>query len=114
MKILTVCAGGLVRSVALADVLKIHFEPTDVIPVGINFNGKGTKYMLYEWAEKIVVMTEPFVEQIPTEYREKVLVCEVGADTYGQSKHPELLEKVWKWARENQDALGIKEHDRII
>lgn len=114
MKILTVCRAGLVRSVSLADVLKLHFEPTDVIPIGIDFNDSETKVLLYEWADKIVVMEEHYLDKIPLEFREKTLVCEVGPDTYGHSKNPELIDKVFTWTRENQEKMGIKEHNERL
>ncbi len=114
MKILTLCRAGLVRSVALADVLKLHFEPTDVLPAGVDFNTKETLEMLYKWAEIIVIMEEHFMEKIPEEFRDKVLVCEVGADTYGSSKNPDLINKVWMWAELNQDLLGVKEHKKVL
>lgn len=114
MKILTVCRAGLVRSVALADVLKLHFEPTDVLPMGKDFNSEDTKYMLYNWADKIVVMEEHYKNSIPESYWHKTLVCEVGPDGYGSSKNPILIDLVFSWAREHQDILGVKEHHNII
>jgi predicted protein tyrosine phosphatase len=120
IKILTVCRAGLVRSVSLADVLKLHFEPVDVIPVGCGsyeggkFNSDEILDYLYNWADHIIVMEEHYKNKIPGKYLGKVLVCEVGADTYGSSKNPELLRKVWGWARINSEILGIREHLRRV
>lgn len=114
MKILTVCRAGLVRSVSLMDVLKLHFEPTDVLAAGIDFNSTGTLTDLFKWADKIIVMEDRYRLRIPEEYEQKILVCEVGPDTYGTPKHPTLIEKVWNWARDNQSVIGIKEHKNVL
>ena len=114
MKILTVCRAGLVRSVSLADVLKLHFKPTDVLPVGKDFNSEETKQMLFEWADKIIVMETHYKDSIPQEYWDKLLVCDVGADRYGSSKHPELIDQVFRWVRENKQLLGVEEHSLTL
>ena len=111
--IVTVCSAGLCRSVSLADVLKLHFEPCDVLPVGVDRNF-GAKDMLFEWADKIVVMYHKFEKRIPEKYAHKVLLCDVGPDTYGTPKNPELIGKVWRWARENKEKLGIVEHSKKL
>lgn len=114
-KILTVCAQGLCRSVGLADVLKLHFEPVDVIPVGYRGNTKETLIMLGEWADFVIVMEEKYKRKLPPEMdQSKMLVCEVGPDVYGNSHHRVLIDKVWQWARKNQHILGITEHNRRI
>lgn len=114
MKILTVCRAGLVRSVALADVLKLHFEETDVLPCGIHFNSYDTLQMLFHWADRIIVMEDRYKLGIGEQWLYKTHVCEVGPDTYGTPKKPELIDKVWNWARENQSVLGIQEHDKVL
>lgn len=116
MRILTVCRAGLVRSVALADVLKLHFKPVDVIPVGIGkhqlgrFNSKNILNYLYLWAEKIIVMEARYKDKIPAGEHYKVMICDVGPDIYGSSKHPLLIDTVWQWARKNAKELRIEEH----
>lgn len=115
VNILTVCRAGLIRSSALANVLKLHFSPVDVLPCGIGtydtgrFNSEETLDMLFKWADKIVVMEEHYQWKIPDEFRKKVMVCEVGPDVYGSNTHPKLIDMVWRWTKENQDTLGIKE-----
>ena len=122
-KILTVCAQGLVRSVALADVLKLHFEPVDVIPVGHkkNANSAETLRMLCDWSDWIIVMQPHYqqrlekrlgLEHLQNYYR--ILCCDVGKDTYGHSHNPVLIDKVWRWARGSQQILGIKEHRKRL
>jgi len=116
MRILTVCRAGLVRSVSLADVLKLHFKPVDVIPVGIGehklgrFNSKEVLDYLFIWADKIIVMETRYKDKIPVSEHYKVMICDVGPDTYGYSKHPALLDEVWQWARMFASDLGIEEH----
>jgi len=114
MKILTVCRAGLVRSVALADVLKLHFEPTDVIPVGIDFNEPETISMLCEWADIIVVMQAHYKLRFDQKWQSKICVCDVGPDIYGSSKHKDLIEKVFVWARATQHILKISEHNKVL
>ena len=114
VKIITMCRQGLVRSVALADVLKLHFEPVDVIPIGHFGNTDETKKMLFHWADYIVVMEHHYLKHVPDIHLDKTFVCEVGPDNYGSSKHPQLIGTVWRWARDNQDALGIKEHNKRV
>lgn len=112
--IVTVCRQGLVRSVGLADVLKLHFEPVDVIPVGIASN-TGSLPILFAWADHIIVMEEKYKERIPEEFKNKVKVCEVGPDTYGHGpRRAILIDMVWRWARENQELLGITEHNKVL
>ena len=124
-KILTVCSQGLMRSVALADVLKLHFEPVDVIPIGSakNANSAETLQMLCDWADHIVLM-EPHYQQrleqrmevanLQDEYR--IHVCNVGPDTYGgqHNRRRALIDLVWNWTRQNQEALGITEHNKRL
>lgn len=115
VKILTVCRAGLIRSSALANVLKLHFSPVDVLPCGIGtydtgrFNTEETLEMLFTWADKIIVMEEHYQWKIPEQWRKKVMVCEVGPDTYKSNTNPQLIDKVYRWTRENAEKLQIKE-----
>ena len=125
VKILTVCSQGLVRSVGLADVLKLHFEPVDVIPVGYseNANSAETLRMLCDWADHVIFMQPPMRKRVESrlgieDLRENCAVhcCDVGRDTYGgdHGRRRELIDKVWQWTRENQDKLGISEHKKRL
>jgi predicted protein tyrosine phosphatase len=117
VKILTVCSQGLCRSVGLADVLKLHFEPVDVIPAGVRGNTQETLAMLGNWADWIIVMQAKYINKIPMNIDrrgDKLLVCDVGPDRYGNSHHRELIDQVWQWARRNQAKIGITEHNRRI
>jgi predicted protein tyrosine phosphatase len=110
LKVLTVCSGGLVRSVGLADVLKIHFN-CDVIPVGIDLNTPETVKMLLNWADIVVCMHEPFVKRIEhLGCMVPVLLCEVGPDNYHSAQHPSLIDQVWRWTRANLSPKYVKEN----
>jgi len=113
-RIVTMCRQGLVRSVALADVLKLHFEPVDVVPVGYFGNSQQLKDMLFEWADHIIVMEQKYTKHVHPRWASKVLVCEVGPDTYGHSHNPKLISMVWDWCRLHQHPLGIKEHKKKL
>ncbi len=116
-RIVTVCSAGLVRSAALADVLKMHFEPCDVIPVGVDRNDRepgGSLELLFNWADHIIVMNEPLRRKIPDNYQHKIIICEVGKDVFGNPRHRTLIDTVWNWTRQNLDKLGITEHDRKL
>lgn len=112
VKILTVCLVGISRSVGLTDVLKLHFKPVDVIPVGVahNANTQETLTMLAEWADHIVIMHQPLVHKFPKGFEDKIKVCDVGPDVYGGSNRAVLIDKVWRWARKHCDELGIEEY----
>jgi predicted protein tyrosine phosphatase len=121
IKILTVCKQGLVRSVGLADVLKMHFTPVDVIPIGYRSNSTETKIQLMtQWADHIIAMEQVFYEFLCNDLQatglgQAVLVpqihlCDVGVDRYHNSRHRELIDQVWDWVRKNQTKLEIEEH----
>lgn len=89
MKILTMCQGGNVRSVALAARLKgLHGH--DAVACSWEFNTPETIKMLCQWAEMIVVMEAVFVKYIPVEFGKKIHYCDVGPDRWGSAFHPEL------------------------
>ena len=111
VKILTVCSAGLIRSVSMTDVLKVRCVDVDVIPVGIDANSKATLNMMYEWADHIILMMEEWRPRVPSAYRHKVKVCDVGPDVYGNSRHPELIKQDWDWVKAHASELGITQHN---
>ncbi len=116
MKIVTMCRQGLVRSVALADVLKMHFRPVDVIPIGHFANSAATIAMLSGWADRIVVMETHYKKHVPLEFHDKVLICDVGPDKDNPqgSKTPKLITQCWQWVRAFSSELGIEEHQERL
>lgn len=95
MKILTMCAGGQVRSVGLKYRLTYH-HGHEALACGQDSNSPETIEMLCEWADYIVVMTKEYEKFIPEKYHlkengERKLYCyDVGVDRYGYAFHPEL------------------------
>jgi predicted protein tyrosine phosphatase len=112
VKIVTACSVGLIRSVGLAEVLRLHYEPVDVIPLGVRSNSKETMSMLGQWCDWFVVMQDRYRKKVPPGFEEKLLVCEVGPDRYGdyglKSHRPELIVKAMTWCHQNKEKLGIK------
>lgn len=91
MKIVCVCAAGNVRSVGLARVLKGDVGGRhDAVAIGHQTAGEELKSLLFNWADRIVVMTEGIRSHVPAEHAHKLLVCEVGPDVYGDPRNPEL------------------------
>lgn len=98
-KFLTVCNGGVVRSVTLAAMLKYWFDE-DAVAASIDKNHGETMNMLAEWADVIVVvdawMVEWFKENVPMRSEGKVKLVPIGVDRWGMSNHPELIEELMK------------------
>ena len=81
-RVLVVCQKGNSRSVGMANLLKQC--GADALAAGSQTSSYSTLCMLYEWAEVIIVMSQRFAELVPEDRRWKVLVCEVGTDTYAR------------------------------
>jgi len=95
-KILTMCAGGNVRSVGLKWLLRYKYGH-DALACGQDANPPETRDMLCEWADYVVVMTENYFKEINPKYHYKTLICEVGEDRYGYASHPELFQIADDW-----------------
>lgn len=93
-KILAVCKHGNNRSVHLGVLLKDYYGYPDTLVAGVEKNSHETLIMLFEWADKIVVLEEWMKERIPGEYWDKTLVFDVGADIWGLTMTEELVEKL--------------------
>ena len=93
MKILCICQGGNVRSVACGYVLKYMYG-VDAVAASWEKNSPETLDMLCRWADAIFVMQPEFVEKVYEPYRTKVHVIDVGPDVWFNSLHPELIDKV--------------------
>jgi hypothetical protein len=109
MKILAVCQGGHIRSVAAKFLLHYGQMGTpygqgpmhDVLCCGWQSNSQETRNMLCEWANKIIVMDERFKQFIPSKYNNKLLVFHVGDDVFGAAFHPQLMNMVWEKYQNN-------------
>ena len=91
MKILCVCSRGNSRSVALAWILKDHLH-LDALAMGIDTNSEETKNVLYDWADRIILVDKIFEERIPKEYKTKLKIFDVGGDRFFRGFEPELLQ----------------------
>lgn len=89
-KILTMCAGGNVRSVALKYLLKYKYGH-EALACGQDANSAETIDLLCNWADYVIVMTEEYEKFVPEKYKGKLLCYDVGVDRFGYAFHPELL-----------------------
>lgn len=93
LKILCICAGGVVRSVTMAALLKVYWKQ-DALAAGFMNTDETLKHLM-EWADHIYVMQEYMYTQVPEEYRHKTRVMDVGEDRWGMSNHPELIKLLY-------------------
>lgn len=93
MKILTVCQGGNIRSVALACRLK-SLHGHDALACSRESNSPETIKMLCTWADMVVVMEPEYADCIPMEFRGKLHICDVGPDRWGAAFRPELQDLI--------------------
>ena len=104
-KVLTLCQQGAVRSVTLAWVLRVKYK-LDTIPQSYQRCSKETLEMLYEWADKIMVVEEDMKDEVPEPYyTDKTVVVDIGPDIWKQSLHPDLVDKIVKLLDSNKKLL---------
>jgi hypothetical protein len=89
MKLVTVCEEGLNRSVAARWLLQ--YVGHEVIPVGLNRHSDETLQMLYDWADRVVVLDKRLSARVP---RDKLVLWDVGPDRYPRGFHPELVRRL--------------------
>lgn len=89
MKILCICHGGNVRSVALKFLLHQKYKH-DALACGEAFNTRETIALLCHWADYIVVVQPGIAECVPVECRAKTFCYDIGEDRFGYAFHPEL------------------------
>ena len=90
MKILCLCERGNSRSVALAWLLKDGMG-FDALAIGMRAASEETKNMLYQWADKIILVDKDFEDEIPDEHKNKLRVWDVGKDRFFGGFSRELL-----------------------
>src|ERR1035441_1719423 len=92
MKILCICDQGNNRSVTFAQLLK--YWGNDTLSAGLSTTSERTLNMLIRWADKIV-LTEDSQRghDLFSAFRSKIVVCDVGPDTYPRPFNKELLFK---------------------
>lgn len=88
MKFLCVCEGGNVRSVGMAYTLKYNFNQ-EAVPVSYSKCSQESLNYFAHWADKIVVMQPQFADKFG-QWKEKLIVADVGADRWLNPLHREL------------------------
>ena len=103
MKVLTICIGGMVRSSGISDVLRNDMGIDSVAISAIN-NKPETVDMLCQWADIIVPVEPRYENEVDKEHLDKWTSCNMwkdeysakrrvmnlGADIWGNARHPEL------------------------
>ena len=95
-KILTMCAGGNVRSVGLKYLLKYKYGH-EALACGQDANSAETIDLLCNWADYIIVVDNEYIKFIPEKHRindkgeQKMFCYNIGVDRFGYAFHPELL-----------------------
>ncbi len=90
-RVLCICHGGQVRSVAVRHILFHQFGFKKVIAAGWGMNDEDTIQSLCEWADAVVVVGRPSEWRLNTP-PQKTIHIEVGKDVWGRHNHPALLE----------------------
>lgn len=98
-RFLCVCEGGVVRSAALATVLRWDFGQESVA-LSAAKNGHEIFDMLSAWADYIILMQPAFETSIPKKYASKIRVFDVGPDVWGNPMHKDLRKIVGEKAQE--------------
>lgn len=95
-KVLCMCQGGNVRSVALKYLLHYGGMKLDALACGWESNTDNTRDMLFAWADYIIVMQPQFASRVPAAFHyqpggpRKLFCYDVGQDRFGNPFHPEL------------------------
>ena len=109
-KILCVCAGAVVRSVAQANVLKYSFGQ-DALAASWERNSRKTLDLLADWADIIIVMQPQYSEGFLKRNQHKVIVNDVGPDVWRNPLDPELDMKCSEFAQDLLDKGAFKGED---
>lgn len=98
MKVLTVCAGGTVRSVSMALALKRGGH--DALALSQKWNSPEVFEMLAAWADRVIVMGD-YGQRISQSHASKIMRCEVGPDVWGNAQNKDLYSRCEGWLRDN-------------
>lgn len=94
LKVVCICRGGNVRSVAMKMILNRYLDHS-TLACGTQNNDEATIRMLCEWADKVVLMSEklllPFMLE---EYFAKLCIFEVGDDIWGNPFDEDLQVRI--------------------
>lgn len=95
MRVLCVCERGLNRSTTAQWALS-HEPNTEVLSAGLHTLSEDTLAMLFDWADRIILLDKRYVNSVP---REKLVLWDVGPDRYEHHFNPELVRLVRGYAR---------------
>lgn len=91
MKIVCICRGGQVRSVATRNILAEKYGFQKVLACGWEKNDQETVDMLCDWADAIIVVGSVHDWNVPaSRFLQKSIFVNVGKDRWGHYGHPEL------------------------
>jgi predicted protein tyrosine phosphatase len=93
MKILCCCSEGANRSVTLAHILR-YAPDFETMTVGLKYNSDATVMMMFEWADKILLVERWMITLVPKRYEHKVKIVDIGPDIYPRPYNPELYAKI--------------------
>lgn len=117
-KVLTVCIGGVVRSVGLKDVLNGHFN-CDGIAASAVWNDHETIRMLCRWADIVIPVEPRNLPQGPEEYKAAWNSCPMWDTEFdGKRRVIDLGPDIWGNARDgnlkNLCLAKLKGFEKII
>lgn len=95
LKVVTICAAGVVRSGAMAFMLK--WNKIDAIALSGEYISPEAFAEMSAWADRIVLMVPEYAPLIPAQFHSKIRMCDFGPDVWGNPNHPELLGKCMEW-----------------
>ena len=95
LKVVTSCAAGVVRSGAMAFMLK--WNKIDAIALSGEYISLETFSEMSGWADLIVLMVPEYKPLIPSIFHSKIRMCDFGPDIWGNPNHPELIGKCIEW-----------------
>lgn len=88
MKVVCLCQKGNSRSVVLAWLLRKRFKH-ETLAAGMVTTSRKTREMLYQWADRIILVVPRYQHWIPEEFHDKLRVVDAGQDTF--KRHCEVL-----------------------
>ena len=64
----------------------------DALAASLEANSSDTLKMLFDWADRIILVEDMMKKYVPKLYYSKLLILDIGPDRWGQSLNPELLQ----------------------
>lgn len=106
LKVVCVCRGGNVRSVAMKMIVTRYLDHS-TLACGLDTNDEETRSFLFEWADVIAVMHRDFFDAIPERFFVKTYIFHVGNDVWGNPFDEELQTSIAKLLNENPYPLNF-------